>query len=133
MPRWSQLVAITSEMRPPERRRVVVPVHLTRLPVGAMVPAGLSHSPSWVPLPVQTCDLVPLGDLLFDRNPVVREGGKQHSGDLPGPLEQIGGHDLFQDGVFAPVMELLEVSADNGLVFICRHHGPPSARFLLKE
>jgi hypothetical protein len=36
---------MTSEIFPSKRRRVVVPVHLTSLPVGAMVPAGLSHSP----------------------------------------------------------------------------------------
>src|SRR5215216_8174360 len=31
-------------------------------------------------------DLVALGDLLFDRKPVVREGGEQHLGDVPGAL-----------------------------------------------
>src|SRR5215212_4667519 len=70
-------------------------------------------------------DLVALGDLLFDRKPVVREGGEQHLGDVPGALEKIGGHDLLQDGVLAPVMELLEVSADDGLVFFCGHQGLP--------
>src|SRR5215211_1845440 len=78
-------------------------------------------------------DLLPLGDLLFDRKPVVREGGEQHFGNLLGPLEQIGSHDFLQDGVLAPVMELLKVSAHDGLVLFCGHHGPPLARFPLKE
>src|SRR5829696_3862987 len=46
-------------------------------------------------------DLVPLGDLFFDRKPVVREGTKQQLGYVPGPLKQIGGHDLLQDGMLA--------------------------------
>src|SRR5215210_1299010 len=78
-------------------------------------------------------DLLSLGDLFFDRKPVVREGGEQHFGNLPGTLEQIGSHDLLQDGVLAPVMELLKVSAHDDLVLFCRHHGPPLARFPLKE
>src|SRR5215210_7075730 len=78
-------------------------------------------------------DLLPLGDLFFDRKPVAREGGEQHFGNLPGTLEQIGSHDLLQDGVLAPVMELLKVSAHDDLVLFCRHHGPPSSRFLLSR
>jgi hypothetical protein len=35
--------------------------------------------------------------------------------------------------VLAPVMELVKVSAHDGLVFFWRHHGPPSARLPLKE
>src|SRR5215218_9204985 len=77
------------------------------------------------------CDLVPLSDLFFDRNPIIGEGDEQQFGDVPSPLEQIGAHDLLQDGVLAPVMELPEVSAHDGLVFFRRHHGPPSARSLL--
>src|SRR5918997_1699592 len=57
-------------------------------------------------------DLVLLGDLILDGEPVVWEGSEHHVGDLPCWFEQVRDHDLLQDGVLSAIVELFEVAAD---------------------
>src|SRR5919202_819105 len=82
-------------------------------------------------------DPVPLGDLVLDPDPVVREGREHHLRGSSRWFEQVGDHDLLQDAVLSTVVELLEVAADYGLVLFghalpLRLSGEPTRAQLVK-